>query len=264
MNGVLLLKERWKRRLLTALTCVLLLLAVLTTVNFIPTWGLKTSGMNTLNGRYVTVYYEKEIAAAKDVFALADSKAPELEKKLGLSQNKDVTIYIYDHQSTMQTKKYGYIAPLLRLGWYIGDNMGTRVILTSPANPGKVHTYDDNKEAVLHEMVHAYVSILNPHIHLWLTEGMALYMSNGEPFYRAYLKDHTLPSCSDLQTRNPIRFSDMGGYQLAPTYIQFINDKYGWDKVLQLMKTEDYQKIFGKSDNKIYSEWIEYLKNYYQ
>ena len=93
---------------------------------------------------------------------------------------------------------------------------------------------------------------------------MALYMSNGESFYRAYLQNHTPPSCSDLQTRNPIQFSDMGGYQLAPTYIQFINDKYGWDKVLQLIKTEDYQKTFGNSDNKIYSEWIEYLKNYYQ
>ncbi|MDP4151983.1 MAG: hypothetical protein Q8865_00885 [Bacillota bacterium] len=164
----------------------------------------------------------------------------------------------------MQAKKYGYIAPLLGLDRYIGDNIGTRVILTSPANPRKIHTYDDNKEAVLHEMVHAYANILNPHIHLWLTEGMALYMSNGEPFYRSYLQDHILPSYSDLQTKNPIQFSGMGGYQLAPTYIQFINDDYGWNKVLQLIKTEDYQKTFGKSANKIYSEWIEYLKNYYQ
>jgi hypothetical protein len=262
MNGVFRLKK--KRRLLTVLTCTLLLCAVLVTVNFIPTWNLKTSGMSEFKGSNVTVYYEKEKAAATDVFELADSKAPELETKLGLPQSKDATIYIYDHQSTMQTKKYGYIAPLLGLDWYIGDNIGTRVILTSPANPGKAHTYDGNKEAVLHEMVHAYVSILNPHIHLWLTEGMALYMSNGEPFYKAYLQNHRLPSHQDLQTRNPVRFSDMGGYQLAPTYIQFINNKYGWDKVLQLIKTEDYQKAFGKSDNEIYTEWIKYLKNYYQ
>lgn len=53
---------------------------------------------------------------------------------------------IYDHQSTMQKKKYGYIGPLLGLDWYIGDNIGTDVILTSPANPGKVHDYDNNKK----------------------------------------------------------------------------------------------------------------------
>ena len=58
-------------------------------------------------------------------------------------------------------KKYGFVAPLLGLDWYIGDNIGTDVILTSPANPGDVHTYDNNKHAVLHEIVHAYISVLN-------------------------------------------------------------------------------------------------------
>ena len=31
-------------------------------------------------------------------------------------------------------KKYGFIGPLLGLDWYIGDNRGADVILTSPAN----------------------------------------------------------------------------------------------------------------------------------
>lgn len=35
------------------------------------------------------------------------------------------------------------------------------MLLTSPANPGKVHDYDNNKYAVLHEIVHAYVSVMN-------------------------------------------------------------------------------------------------------
>lgn len=264
MIGVFLLKKQWKHRLPVILACVLLLPAVLAAVNFIPTWSLKTSGMSTLTGRFVTVCYEKESAAAKDVFQLADSKAPELEKKLGLPQNREVTVYIYDHQSTMQTKKYGYVAPLLGLDWYIGDNMGTKVILTSPAHPGKVHTYAQNKEAVLHEMVHAYVSILNPKIHLWLTEGMALYLSNGEPFYKEYLQDNRIPSCSDLRTGNPIRFSNMGGYLFAPTYIQYLDRQYGWSKVLQLVKTEDYQKTFGKTENQIYSGWVNWIENYYE
>ena len=72
------------------------------------------------------------------------------------------------------------------LDWYIGDNIGTDVILISPANPGEMHIYDNNKYAVLHEIVHAYVSVLNEDIDLWLTEGCALYLTNGEPFYRDY------------------------------------------------------------------------------
>lgn len=66
---------------------------------------------------------------------------------------------------------------MLNLNWYIGDNIGTDVILTSPANPGEVHDYDNNKYAVLHEIVHAYISVINKDIDLLLTEGVALYLS---------------------------------------------------------------------------------------
>lgn len=164
----------------------------------------------------------------------------------------------------MQKKKYGYIGPLLGLDWYIGDNIGTDVILTSPANPGKVHDYDNNKYAVLHEIVHAYISVKNPNIHLWLTEGMALYLSNGEEFYKEYLEEMKIPTYEDTCTRNPIRFSNCGGYTFANTYIEYLESTYGWSKVLELIETEKYEQVFGKSSEEIYDEWVLYLNNYYQ
>lgn len=105
-------------------------------LNFIPTWNLKTTAMNVLSGDWVNVYYETEIDAAKDVFAYANTETASIAEKLGFREKQNVNVYIYDDQTTMQTKKYGYIAPLLGLDWYIGDNIGTNVILTSPANPG--------------------------------------------------------------------------------------------------------------------------------
>lgn len=71
--------------------------------------------------------------------------------------------------------------------------------MTSPANPGKVHTYDNNKYAVLHEIAHAY--------------------------------------------------------------IQYLEEAYGWDYVLQLLRTEDYESVFGKSAREIYEEWVIYISN---
>ena len=107
----------------------------------------------------------------------------------------------------MQTKKYGFAAPLLGLDWYIGDNIGTEVILTSPANPREAHSYDDIKYAVMHEFVHAYVSVINKDVDLWLTEGMALYLSNGEPFYKEYLEYYTIPTYDIINSNNPLTFS---------------------------------------------------------
>ncbi|WP_297428167.1 hypothetical protein [Clostridium sp.] len=238
--------------------------ALLIFINFIPTLSLRTSNMHLLEGEWVNVYYEGEEGAAKDVFQLANARAGELAKKLGFSEKQNINIYIYDHQSTMQMKKYGLIGPMLGLDWYFGDNIGTDVILTSPANPGKVNDYDINKQGALHEMVHAYVSIINPHIRLWLTEGMALYLSNAEPFYKRYTYNMHIPTFSEIKTSNPVKFSKMGGYTFANTYIEYIDKKYGWEKLMQIIKTEDYETVFGKSDEDIYNEWVNYIKNYYQ
>ena len=252
--------KKWKIVLKVLFGCVLIcMIAVF--INFIPTWNLKTKNMHKLEGEWINVYYETEEAAAKDVFELAENKAEELTKKLGFEGKQDVNIYIYDNQKTMQRKKYGFIAPLLGLDWYIGDNIGTDVILTSPANPGKAHNYDDNKYAVLHEMVHGYVSLINAKVQLWLTEGMALYLGNGEPFRGSYLESMKIPSYSDVQTKNPIKFSNMDGYTFAHTYIDYLEVAYGWKKVLELIKTEDYEDVLGKSEKAIYLEWCEYIKH---
>lgn len=233
-------------------------------INFIPTWNLKTAGMEVLRGDWINVYYETEKDAAEDVFAYANAETAFIAEKLGFSEKQNVNVYIYDYQNTMQTKKYGFAAPLLGLDWYIGDNIGTEVILTSPANPGEAHSYDDNKYAVMHEIVHAYVSVINKDIDLWLTEGLALYLSNGEPFYREYLEYFTMPSYKAVNSNNPLVFSKSGGYIVAHTYIEYLDKTYGWAQVLKLITTEDYEECFGKSQKEIYEEWVCYIENYYQ
>lgn len=254
-------KASKKKRLLIILLGVVVFLGAVVFVNFIPTFSLKTAEMTKLSGKWVNVFYETEEAAAKDVFQYADGETAEIAQKLGFTEKQDINVYIYDNQSTMQTKKYGFIAPLLSLDWYIGDNIGTSVILTSPANPGKVHDYDNNKFAVLHEIVHAYVSVINSRVELWLTEGIALYLSNGKPLSREYLD--SIPSFEDTCTTNPITFSDCGGYIFAHTYIEYLEKSYGWETVLRLVKTQNYEDCFGKTKREIYDEWVNYLLSNY-
>lgn len=184
---------KWKKGI-GILLGIVVMAAVLMLVNFAPTFRLERKGMKKLEGDWINVYYETEEAAAEDVFSYADSQTADIAERLGFAEKQEVNVYIYDKQSTMQTKKYGLIAPLLGLDWYIGDNIGTDVILTSPANPGKVHDYDNNKYAVLHEIVQAY----------------------------------------------------------------------GWDAVLLLIETEDYEKCFGRSRETVYNEWVNYIEHYPQ
>lgn len=255
------MSKKTKLVLKITLGIVIFLIAAIV-INFIPTFNLKTSDMKMLSGNWVNVYYESEEAAAKDVFRYADEATGGIAQKLGFTEKQNINVYIYDHQNTMQTKKYGYIATFLDLDWYIGDNIGTDVILTSPANPGKAHNYDDNKYAVLHEIVHAYISVINKDIDLWLTEGTALYLSNGEPFYKEYINNCGIPSYKDTCSNDPITFSNCGGYTFAHTYIEYLDLTYGWENVLALIETEDYEKCLGKSREEIYDEWVSYISDY--
>lgn len=249
------------KRVYKVVFIVFLALALIAAASFIPVLRRKTAGMQTLEGGYVRVYYQRERAAAEDVFRLAEDQAAALTVKLGLSDPPPIDIFIYDSQRQMQSKKYGLLIPLIGLSWYIGDNIGDDVILTSPASTETAHDADTIKEAALHEMVHAYVYTINPSIRLWLTEGMALYLSNGQPFSRGILDRTPVPSLEDTRTNSPLHFSDMGGYTFAHTYIEYLDGAYGWDSVLKLIAGQDYESVFGKSEEAVYAEWAEYLQN---
>ncbi|WP_039766322.1 hypothetical protein [Caldicellulosiruptor sp. F32] len=252
-----------KEKVIKISIILILIIAVVLIINFVPTFKLKTKNMKLIKGNWLELYYEKEEAAALDAFNYAEKKAEYLCKKLALKQKYKIKVFIYDKQSTFQTKKYGLVALLLNLDWYIGDNVGSTVILTSPANPGKVHTYESVKETLPHEMVHAYQYLINPRMKKWLKEGVALYLTNGGQLKRGDLQRLKIPTYEDIQTENPVKFANINGYTFADKYIEYLDRKYGWSKILQLIKTNDCKKVFNKTAKEIYNEWVEYLYAYY-
>lgn len=250
------------KRVFKILGIVAAALVLIAAASFVPTLWRKTPGMKTLEGAYVRVYYQREQAAAEDVFRLAESAAAGIAGTLRLESPAVLDLFVYDSQVEMQQKKYGLLIPLIGLPWYIGDNIGDDVILTSPAAKGTAHSYETILGAAPHEIVHAYVYTMNPSVRLWLTEGMALYLTNGEPFSRAVLEQTSIPSYADTRTKNPIRFSKVGGYTFAHTYIEYLEKAYGWDRVLELLRAQDYAGVLGKPEETVYAEWTDFLRNY--
>lgn len=252
-------------KILRAAAFVFAALALLALVNFVPTFSLKTANMQALSGTHVTVFYESEQAAAADVFALAEARGGELADLLGLAQQEPVEIYIYDQQNVMQSKKYGLIAPLLRLDWYIGDNIGAKVLLTSPANPGPAHTYEDNRTAALHELVHAYNSLLNPDMTYWVDNGLAGYLSGQQPSYpvATYAPLPTLEQTRVAGPLAPVTFANFSGYEYSYTYVEYLAKTYGWDAVKAFAKDGAYLASFGATEEAIYDAWTVFVKDAY-
>lgn len=248
--------KKIKFTILIIIGCFVLLLLL----TFIPILSLKTFGMSELHGKYVTVYYEKEKVAAQAILNKLDAKSSYIAQKLGFKQPLHLKIYIYDKQSTFHTKKYGLLTLFFNLDWYIGDNIGTKVLLTSPANPGPAHSYNEIVNQVcVHESVHSYNSVLNSNMPLWMNEGLALYIAGQKP---TDFNESTIPSQNDMHTANPITFSNIGGYTYAYLYVQYLDKTYGWNKVVILAKTSNFNMAFSKNESDIYSGWVKYLKNY--
>lgn len=241
---------------------IILTFVLIALINFIPTIRLANSKMSVFVGDWVNVYYETEKEAARDTFELADTRAGELAELLGLTEKEDIRIYIFDDQRTMQTKKYGYIVSFLGLDWYIGDNIGTDVILTSPANPGKEHDYNSVRNAVLHEIVHAYNSILNKDMTYWVDNGLAGYLSGQNP---GNIKMYgTIPTLEQTRAKGllaPIKFANFNGYQYSYNYIEYLHNTYSWDGIKAFAKTGDYEAAFGANEQEIYDGWVESIKD---
>ena len=45
--------------------------------------------------------------------------------------------------------------------------------------------------------------------------------------------------------------------------IEYLDKTFGWNKVLLFLKQNKYENVFGQSEQEIYNNWIEYLKNNY-
>jgi hypothetical protein len=253
---------RMVRVLFKMLIGFLVAFVLIALINFIPTIRLSNTKMSVFVGNWVNVCYETEKEAARDTFELAEERAEELAELLGFTKKENIRIYIYDKQKTMQTKKYGFIVHFLGLDWYVGDNIGADVILTSPANPGKEHDYNSVKNAVLHEIVHAYNHVLNEDMTYWVDNGLAGYLSNQNPGdIKRYGTIPTLEQTRSKGLTTPIKFANFSGYQYSYNYIEYLDSTYSWDSIKVFVKTGDYEDAFGVSEEEIYDGWVGNITN---
>jgi len=168
-------------------------------------------------------------------------------------------VYIYaDHQQFV-TKKYGLIGRLLNLEWYIGDNIGEKVLLLSPDHPTRVHDYDSILGAVGHEYIHTVIYRLYPHCPLWLNEGVALYLTNGSRG-KAIHQSMEFPPEKILTSGNPLYFANHNGYSFADTFIQYVLEMFGKETLFRLLELGDYEKALGLDRSQVYQGWKDWLR----
>lgn len=208
----------------------------------------------------VVVFHENERTETLDeIGAMIDSTSRATREFFGMEIPRR-TLYVYANQKEMQRQRHPVAATILRLDWYIGDNIGERALIVSPNTPLKVHSYRSVMNAIPHEYVHTVVYAINPRCPLWVNEGLALYLTNGNG---VSLSRASMPPKRVFTSDNPLYFEKHNGYFFADKFIEFLERAYGHESVLALARTGDYGAVAGKGLDRLYDEWADYLKKNY-
>lgn len=250
------------KKLSKLIAIIISILAIITFLLILPTLKLKTNAMKTKESQHFTFYYEeKDKKAIEDIEKALENMYKSINESMDFTNRSKSKVYIYGDLKTLHKKKYGYLGTMLGPDWYIGDNIKDKIIIVSPLNPGTEHNYESIVQAAVHEYVHTVVYQINKKAPKFLNEGLAGYLSgNTKPNY----KINAIPTIEDTKISNPIKFGNSGMYGASYTYIHFLEEEYGMDKVLSLVKNpKDYEKIFGVSEDDIYNNWIEFIRREY-
>jgi Flp pilus assembly protein TadD len=217
--------------------------------------AVTTNGLNLLESYKNFNFYKTDATGLKldkkESDLLRPYFEPELkrcmaayEKKYKLHIDRPVQLEVYPNHADFEVRTMG----LPGLGGILGVTFGYIVAMDSPSSdsrkPGTYHW----GTTLWHEMSHVYVLGLTRHrVPRWFTEGLAVHEETTvspewgdrlDPMVLNAIKDKKLLPVAELD-RGFIRPS-YGG-QVIVSYFQagricdYINDKWGWDKLLAMI-----------------------------
>ncbi|MDF2484260.1 MAG: hypothetical protein K0R46_428 [Herbinix sp.] len=251
------MNKKSKYTKILVITGVILVLAIVQTlpVFFMKPWGSKILS----NAAIILNYQPGDEDGAHEVFELLKDKSDFIYDKMDYVREEPVKVYLYKTQFQLAIREAGLITIAFAPPWHIGDSHNGNIMMLSPNTPIEAHTHDSILTATLHELVHSIVYRINDDLSYFWDNGLATYLAEQFPEPEYYDIDK-IPSIQDMHTENGLKFGEMGGYAYSYFYIQYLDQTYGWDKIVAYAKGEgDYEQIFNQSEEEIYDEWVQYL-----
>ena len=239
---------------------VLLSIAVLLVLQTLPVFFPRPLGSVALENERICLYYVPgDEKGANEVFDLLNAKSDEIYKKMNFANPEQIKVNLYPTQWQLAIREAGFATLIIAPPWHIGDSHNGNIMMVSPYTPVRVHTHESILLATLHELVHSIVFHINPELNYFWDNGLATYLSEQVP-EADMLTSMPVPSMADMHTDNGLVFGNMGGYAFSYDYIEFLEQEYGWDKVVAYASGEgDYDAVFGKTEGEIYAQWAQSL-----
>ncbi len=209
---------------------------------------------------YYSTKTDKE--SLDDLEEQLESNYERISKNLQVTLDEKIKVTIYPNISDFH-KAIGKIAAE---EWLVGVARKNEILMVSPLNPGRIHTYETLMKVIVHEYTHILVGNINYNTDVYLNEGIAVVEANQiDNNTRYYLKEvaksDKLPSVDEMKN-NYGKLEQP--YFLSGGFVEFIVNTYGYDKIIDLIKApDDIENIIGSKKEEIISKWNEYILGSY-
>lgn len=183
-----------------------------------------------------------------------------ISKKYKFDFTETIKVNVYASQSRFHSA-LGYLnAPL----WVRGDVVWGMIHIA----PKICFTEIDVSYVIVHLLMQLFLNELNSKLPYWLYQGVSAYESNWITKERLIMVvNEKLPLIDRHYIKrisyNQEKFKELAGYELCYTIIEFIEQTYGTEKLLDFIKRPELgSEIFEMRDDMFWDEWIKFLKNY--
>jgi len=192
-----------------------------------------------------------------------------ITNQLGIQIDKKINVKVFPNVKSFHVAINYPDAP----DWVVGGIWnGNELMVVSPLNPGSIHTYESLMQVIVHEFTHIAVSYARGDkgwttLPRWLNEGYAQYEAGQinehiRKIVESSVIAKTPPTWTQLDTASVMEFGNMNGYGLSVTIVEFLVVTYGIEKLVLLIKEpENFENIYGLSENTLEKKWIQYLKH---
>ncbi|MHC1786942.1 MAG: hypothetical protein AB9880_07770 [Christensenellales bacterium] len=234
------------------------ILLLFVTVQTLPVFFIAPLGSRQLSGKVVRVYYQKgDAEGAREIFERLERTCARISASMKPPDTRPIDVYVYHTQQQMAIRGAGYVTLAIEPKGYVGDSRKGSVLIVSPFTPVMGQTHETILQAAIHEYVHALILQVNPGLPYFWQNGLAAYVAGQKPDDAAFLH-MSVPSLSDMHTQSGLRFWGMGGYFFSYKYIEYLQDTYGWDKVMDFASGRGVcEAIFGMSEQALYDAWCQ-------
>lgn len=216
--------------------------------------------------KFVFYSEDKDKECIEDLAKSLENNYKVITDNLEVNMEGKINIYIYPDIKSLHVAMNNINAN----DGLVGTDWGDNIKIVSPLNPGSMHNYDSVKKVLIHEFTHVIESKINSNINTiptWINEGIATYeakQTNDKTieFVKLSVRENKIPTIESMSKE----FDGQGGdYIFSFTLVEFLINNFGYEKLVDIIKTPDeLEKILGMSTKELEEQWVSYLKSNYK